>query len=143
MKTKFAVLTILFPTLCGGGTLSKPLDIRALIAYEATRAGLEPAVAIAIAKVESNFNPRAVGSLGEIGLFQVRPEFASVSRKELFRPRINIQEGVRMLLFARKYCPHNLDMTYVTCYNSGIHRKPKYPHKLKYYRKFREAYNVQ
>lgn len=64
---------------------------------------LDPLLVKAVIKRESNFNPRACGKKGEIGLMQVTPaacrEYASseegknFSPDDLFDPALNIQAG--------------------------------------------------
>ena len=98
---------------------------------------LNPNLVVAVAKTESSLNPRAVGSVGEIGLFQVRPKYSKFSRKELFNPLINIVEGLRMLSFAKKHCKHRVDNSWLICYNLGVKgaSKVRYPKKFDYYKK--------
>jgi|SRR5215510_894480 len=43
---------------------------------ESEKAGIDFKVVLAVIEKESQFNPRAVGSVGEIGLMQIRPELA-------------------------------------------------------------------
>ncbi|WP_416221124.1 lytic transglycosylase domain-containing protein [Rhodopseudomonas palustris] len=79
-----------------------PAAFRALIAREAERHGLAPAVAEAVMAVESGFNPDAVGGSGEIGLMQVMPSTARMlgflgSNAELAVPETNIRYGVTYL----------------------------------------------
>jgi soluble lytic murein transglycosylase-like protein len=74
----------------------------ALVTRVAEEAGLPPAVADAVAQVESAFNPTAVGGVGEIGLMQVRPETAAMLGHRggitaLFEPEINVRFGVMYL----------------------------------------------
>ena len=45
-----------------------------LVTRAAEQAGLPPAVADAVAHVESRYDPSAFGGVGEIGLMQVRPK---------------------------------------------------------------------
>jgi soluble lytic murein transglycosylase-like protein len=97
--------------------------IKAIIIIEAMKQGFDPNIALAVAKVESHFNPGAVGSIGEIGLFQVRPEFASISKEKLFDPSENAREGIHQLIYWQKRFPSN----YLDHYNSGRH-----PHSNKY-----------
>ena len=73
-----------------------------LLTREAERRGLPPAVADAVAHVESGYNPGTVGSVGEVGLMQVRVSTAAMlghqgSVAELFIPEINIRYGVAYL----------------------------------------------
>jgi hypothetical protein len=53
--------------------------ILTLITVMSLEAGIDPNLAIAVAKTESGLNPVAVGTIGEIGLFQVRPDFYAKS----------------------------------------------------------------
>ena len=140
MKTLLAGL-LLVPVSLGAGTTTRVDGIKQMISREARKQGLDPAIAIAIAKIESRLNPKAVGALGEIGLFQIRPQFAPVSRRSLFDPATNIRVGVSMLVYARSRCPAQKGLTWTTCHNTGVNKRPKYPAKLKYYKKFMEAYN--
>lgn len=110
-----------------------------LIRKEAVRQRVEPEVAIAVAKVESNLNPKAVGSKGEIGLFQLRPEF---HRGNLLDPKTNIKLGVAHLAYWKRKCPVQDKLAWFTCFNQGS-RKPKYPTILPYYRKVAREINEQ
>jgi hypothetical protein len=49
-----------------------------------------------VIKVESNFNPRAVGAQGEQGLMQLGPDLAR-SLPDPFEPRANIRRGAQFL----------------------------------------------
>ena len=60
------------------------------------------ALAHAVVRVESNFNPKARGSAGEIGLMQIKPATArmmgySGSSKGLYDPETNIRFGMKYL----------------------------------------------
>ena len=73
-----------------------------LLSREAETAGLPPALAEAVTRVESAFNPDAVGKVGEVGLMQVRPETAAMLGYRgpvagLFEPETNIRYGVAYL----------------------------------------------
>lgn len=45
------------------------------VMYAADRHSVDPAMLFAIAKHESNFNAKAVGGVGELGLFQINPRY--------------------------------------------------------------------
>lgn len=65
------------------------------------------ALAHAVVRIESNFNPNARGSAGEIGLMQIKPATArmmgySGSRKGLFDPETNIKYGMKYLAAAHE-----------------------------------------
>jgi Transglycosylase SLT domain len=76
--------------------------VRALVEQEAGKTGLPADIAEAVVHVESNYNPHVVGSVGEIGLMQVRPGTAAMlgfrgSSEELAKPEINVHYGVLYL----------------------------------------------
>ena len=83
------------------------------ITREAERQGLPPAVADAVATVESAYNPNAVGGVGEIGLMQVLPTTAAMlghrgPTTALFDPDVNIRFGVTYLAQAWRLTGGNL-----------------------------------
>lgn len=45
------------------------------IMYAADRHSVDPAVLFAIAKHESNFDPKVIGATGDLGLFQINPYY--------------------------------------------------------------------
>lgn len=70
--------------------------------YEATRAGLQPELVLAVIHVESNFNPYAISRVGARGLMQVMPFWL----KEIGRPgdslfdvRTNLRYGCTILKY--------------------------------------------
>jgi Transglycosylase SLT domain len=69
---------------------------------EAAAQGVPPALVDAVVRVESRYDPAAVGSVGEIGLMQVRPKTAALlgfqgSPADLAEPRTNLRYGVGYL----------------------------------------------
>jgi hypothetical protein len=73
--------------------------VRALVEKEVQNTGLPADVADAVVHVESDYNPSTIGTVGEVGLMQVRPETAAMlgfkgGNEELARPEINIHYGV-------------------------------------------------
>lgn len=77
-----------------------------IISKYAKQNGVEVALATAVIRIESNFNPRTRGSHGEIGLMQVKPATArmmgySGSTKGLFDPETNIRIGMKYLALAQ------------------------------------------
>ena len=72
------------------------------IAEEAAANGVPPALVDAVVRIESRYDPTAVGSIGEIGLMQVRPKTAALlgfqgTSAELAEPRTNLRYGVGYL----------------------------------------------
>ena len=73
-----------------------------ILTREAEARGLPPAVADAVATVESGYQPKAIGGVGEVGVMQVRPTTAAMlghkgSVADLFVPETNIRFGVTYL----------------------------------------------
>jgi hypothetical protein len=74
----------------------------ALVRREAHAQGMPPDLADAVAFVESSYNPKAVGSVGEIGLMQIRPQTAAMlgykgDEETLFQPEIHVRYSVTYL----------------------------------------------
>ena len=75
------------------------------IRAEAARQGVDPALALAVASVESGFDPTAVSSAGAVGVMQLMPRTASWIGARIGRPidRLNeadnIAAGVAFLRF--------------------------------------------
>lgn len=93
------------PVLPGGFHL-KEFPRRSLyldaIRREASSHGLPHAIADAVVRIESGYDPSAVGAVGEIGLMQVRPTTAAMlgfkgTNAELAHPETNIRYGVAYL----------------------------------------------
>lgn len=88
--------------LGAGETPSSRAMIRKIIERETAKTNLPADIAEAVVFVESGYNPAVIGSVGEIGLMQVRPETAAMlgfrgSDAELAEPDINIHYGVLYL----------------------------------------------
>lgn len=111
------------------------------ITYYAAVYGINANLALAVVSVESGFVPTKIGSIGERGLFQVRPEYASVSKDSLLNVKVNIKEGIRKLAEAKRLCKHKLDNTFIVCYNAGVTggSRLKWPKKFHYYKKVQAA----
>jgi soluble lytic murein transglycosylase-like protein len=78
-----------------------------LVSKYAAQYGVPAELAQAVMRIESNFNPRARGSHGEIGLMQIKPATArmmgySGSAKGLFDPETNIRYGIKYLAMAHE-----------------------------------------
>lgn len=96
------------------------------IIEEANKYEMDPLLLTSIIKHESHFNPLAVGSVGEIGLMQLRPttakwlndEFKIVKRVNLKNPVTNIRLGAFFLSKLRNKFDQN-SRYYITAYNMG------------------------
>jgi soluble lytic murein transglycosylase-like protein len=72
------------------------------IAQHARTAGVPVALALAVVRVESNFNPKTRGRAGEIGLMQIKPQTArgmgfTGSASALYDPDTNLTWGMKYL----------------------------------------------
>jgi len=70
--------------------------------YEASRAGLDPALVLSVIEVESNFNPYAISKAGARGLMQIMPFWLKILGKDtssdsLFNVRTNLRYGCTIL----------------------------------------------
>lgn len=102
----------------------------------------DPSIALAVAKTESNFNVNAVGSKGEIGAFQIMPQFVSPEvKKHLHKTDVNVFVGIMKLKEAKDKCKHRVDLTWLTCYNVGITgaNSIKDPYNFDYVKKVKKA----
>jgi hypothetical protein len=87
-----------------------------VIAEEAAANGVPPALVDAVVRIESRYDPTAVGSIGEIGLMQVRPKTAALlgfqgTSAELAEPRTNLRYGVGYLAKAWRLADGDLCRT--------------------------------
>jgi soluble lytic murein transglycosylase-like protein len=124
--------------------------VMSLIIHYSVAMNFDPAIALSVAKQESNFNNDMVGDVGEVGIFQVRPEFiVNFTEKELHNREINIKVGIELLKKAQKLCKHKANLDWLVCYNAGVSggNRYKYPSKAKYvvnvnnyYKEFKYVY---
>lgn len=124
------ILTSFFMDDAKAKGLSRPQIEREIVAA-ALKHGVNPDLALAIAEVESGLNPRAIGGLGEIGIFQLRPEYHDVRHGNA---RHNIDVAIRYLAKLKRLCGSYGD-AYFVCFNYGPARKLKAPKQFPYYGK--------
>lgn len=98
---------------------------------------VDPLLILAVIEVESKFNPKAVGGVGEIGLMQLNPRFFPNASFDI---RKNILQGTRYLSLVRDQCPNKSGLTWINCYNIGTGRALNHPTKFAYYKKIMTAY---
>lgn len=78
--------------------------------------GIEPGVVAAVIKVESNWQPDAKGSAGELGLMQLMARTAkAMGVKDRLDPVDNVKGGIKFLA----YCKEKTANAYLRCYNAG------------------------
>ena len=84
-----------------------PAGYSGLIHAYAKSYGVPADLAHAVVRVESNFNAKARGSAGEIGLMQIKPATARMmgyrgNAKGLYDPETNIKFGMKYLALAHQ-----------------------------------------
>jgi soluble lytic murein transglycosylase-like protein len=103
-------------------------DFLRTVHYEATRAGLEPEMVLALIQVESGFKKYAVSPVGARGLMQVMPFWVNSignANQNLFHLRVNLRYGCTILR-------HYLDIERGDLYRAlgrynGSLGRPEYP----------------
>ena len=94
-----------------------PQEIQKMIVSTAVKMGVDPFVALSIAKLESNFNPHKRNPSGAIGLFQLMPDTA---RRLGVNPHVasdNIKGGIMYYqMMYKKYGSMDLALA---AYNAG------------------------
>ena len=88
----------------------------------------DPVFVLALIRTESNFNPLAVGTVGELGLMQIRPETGEwIAKREKIKwkgpdtlkdPVQNIRIGVAYMAFLRDHFESKA-YKYLSAYNVG------------------------
>lgn len=107
-------------------------DLRSKVMEAARSAGMPPELADAVTIVESNYNVRAIGGVGEVGLMQLLPSTArmlgfSGTLTELAEPDNNIRYGVRYLSQAWRLAGGDICTT-VMKYRAG-HGESRFSHR--------------
>lgn len=106
-------------------------EFLALVRYEATRAGLDPHLVLAVIDVESRFHKYAVSRAGARGLMQVMPfwiDQIGEKGQNLFHERTNLRYGCTILRFYLDRERGNLANA-LGRYNGSLGR-PEYPAKV-------------
>lgn len=128
--TLFLLVLMVMVTVGSFARADERSNIISLIEQTAITEGIDPELAVAIAKTESQLRVNAVGSLGEVGLFQLRPEYHKIGNVHE-----NIKTAIKYLAeIKRKYEPSHGDAWFIF-YNLGLnYSKPiRYPRLFKYY----------
>ncbi|MGP8154875.1 MAG: lytic transglycosylase domain-containing protein [Smithella sp.] len=105
-----------------------------IISKAANKFGLDSALIKAVIKAESNFNHRAVSSMGAQGLMQLMPKTAyALSVDDSFHPEKNIEGGARYLNYLIKTYRGDLSLA-LAAYNAGEKAVAKYHYSIPPYR---------
>jgi len=90
-----------------------------IINRSALKHGVDPLLAKAIVKAESDFDANAVSTAGAKGLMQLMPDTAKFLRvNDVFNPEENIDGGIRYLSYLLKLFSHDVKLA-VAAYNAG------------------------
>lgn len=97
----FSAITASIPKAADPSVQKHPKYSRLINTY-AKKHGIPSTLAHAVVRVESNFNPKARGRAGEIGLMQIKLATARMmgyrgSKKDLYDPETNIKFGMKYL----------------------------------------------
>lgn len=110
-----------------------------LIRQYADQYGVPTELAMAVVRIESNFQPMAKGSAGEIGLMQIKPATAKLMgyrgrASGLYDPETNIRYGMKYLAGAHELGDGKLCRT-ILKYNAGHGAKRMNPVSQRYCKK--------
>ena len=126
------------PTIAAARTQhdASPAQLNRLIASHARRQGVPVALATAVVRLESNYNPQARGAAGEIGLMQIKPATArgigfTGKTPALYDPDTNLKWGMRYLGAAYKLAGGSVCGT-ILRYNAGHYAKRMNPVSRRY-----------
>jgi soluble lytic murein transglycosylase-like protein len=100
-----------------------PPDLTELIYDIAVQEGIDPDLAFRLVRVESGFNPRALSSVGAIGLAQVMVATArfyerGITAEGLYAPATNLRIGFRYLYDLLETYDGDLELA-LLAYNRG------------------------
>lgn len=120
MKVSIIATIILIGLLIRNRFKKKDIPFLSIVERYADSVPIE--LILAIIKVESDFNPMAVGIYGEYGLMQIKCETArdmgfTGNCSELFEPATNIKYGVSYLIY--QYNRYNSWTAAISAYNAG------------------------
>jgi hypothetical protein len=100
--------------------------IQTMVDMAASRYGVDPKLARAVVRVESNYSPRALSPKGAQGLMQLMP---SVARQygvaDAFDPEANLDAGMRHLRGLLDRFKNNVSFA-LAAYNAGLFAVTKY-----------------
>ena len=114
----------------------------ALIRKAARKHGVPVDIAKAVVEVESNFNAKARGRAGEVGLMQIKPTTArglgfKGATKALYDPATNLEWGMKYLAGAHDRADGDLCGT-ILRYNAGHYAKRMNPISRRYCQKVKQ-----
>jgi len=128
-----AIVVLILVLLTGHQVEARTTEVERIIRDKSTQYKMNPDLMVAIARTESGLNPKAVGGLGEIGVFQLRPEFHDVRRGDVEH---NIETAIKYLAeIRRKWQPVYGDAWFIKFNLGPNYRELNHPKLFPYYRK--------
>ena len=124
MNRPTILLVLLIALLPTGARAAMPerTEISCQVAAEARHIGVPVALALAVARAESNFDPMALSHKGARGVMQVMPDTAlgeyGIHPDLLWEPRINIRLGLHFLKRLIRRYRGRVDLA-LSYYNGG------------------------
>jgi soluble lytic murein transglycosylase-like protein len=88
------------------------------IVHAATEHAVDPLLVAAVVEVESTFDPKAGSHKGAVGLMQLLPSTAGMSRQKLLEPRTNLDAGAEYLAELIERFDGDLTLA-LAAYNAG------------------------
>ena len=103
LKKIFIMFAIAFTYIgCIGADAATVAETKAMIVNQALEMGIDPALALSIAKVESNFRQEARSAAGAVGLYQLMPATAKKLGVNPYTIDGNIKGGLKYYLMMYK-----------------------------------------
>ena len=124
MIRQIALLVLVLALLPTAARTAMPerTEISRQVAVEARHIGVPVALALAVARAESNFDPMALSHKGARGVMQVMPNTAfgeyGIHPDQLWEPRINIRLGLHFLKRLIRRYRGRVDLA-LSYYNGG------------------------
>ncbi len=114
-----------YSTSIASSKTSKKEKIVKLIRREAERFGIDPDLALKVAKIESDLNPKAISSKGAIGVMQLTLETAKTLGVNPYDLEENIRGGIAYLKYLLDKYKGDVDLA-LAAYNAGPSAVDKY-----------------
>lgn len=115
-----------FSDVLGSVFKSGGTDLKSIFSEASKRYGVSLDLLKAVAKIESNFNPRATSRAGAMGIMQLMPETAAwLGVTDAYDPEQNIMGGARLLKLLLNEFDGKTELA-LAAYNAGAGNVHKY-----------------
>jgi len=124
LKKIFAIFTVLFVLGCSQVQAVTVEEVKSTIVTQAMEMGIDPALALSIAQVESNFKMEARSHCGAVGVFQLMPSTAKKIGINPYTLVENVKGGLKYYLMMYKMFG-SVELA-LAAYNAGPGNVKKY-----------------